>query len=365
MVQRLENHISFSIITRQRDNDPAACPGTGPNQWYADRRSRVIYVPPRDLSLRRMRSLLKDVDPDVVYLTSFFSPLTRRFLIWQKLRLIPRVPCVLAPWGEFSPGALRIKALRKRAYVSSVSRMGLYDDVIWQASWPGEEDNIRARWPKPMRVKVASALTPATNSSQERRTVEKSPFAARFVYLSRIAPVKNLRYAIELLSDLTGDVLFDIYGPLEDETYWEACERSIRSLPPNVRVRYLGLVGDNSGVLDTLAGYHFFLLPTLGENFGYAIYEALMVGCPPIISDRTPWNTLCEHGVGWQLPLEDRDQWRRVLQECIDMPEISYRQIAEAARAFAFDRSTSVGEIRQNLELFHDAASEAHHPAWR
>ena len=35
-----------------------------------------------------------------------------------------------------------------------------------------------------------------------------------------------------------------------------------------------------------------FLLPTGGENFGHAIFEALSCGVPALISDRTPWRDL-------------------------------------------------------------------------
>jgi glycosyltransferase involved in cell wall biosynthesis len=357
MVERLAHEVSFSIITKhQNGGDAGTCPGTEMNQWTQNGKSRVFSLSPWDLVLLRIRGLMQDINPAVVYLTSFFSPLTLSFLAWRKLKRIPRVSCVLAPCGEFSRGALEIKKLRKNAYISACSRLGLFDDVIWHASWAGEEGDIRATWPKPITVRVAPLLTPIPTMSQDLRTVEKSPFAARFVYLSRIAPVKNLLFAIELLKDLRGEVRFDIFGPVEDQTYWAACEQAIRLLPPNINVRYLGLV-DHPRVHDVLADYHFFLLPTLGENFGYAIHEALTVGCPPIVSDRTPWQTLNERGIGWQIPLQDRDRWRGILQECVDMPEITYRQMAEAARAFVVDRSLSSSDVRQNIDLFQDAVA--------
>ena len=360
MVARLGNDVFFSIITQDRGrSQTTSCPRMKPGQWSPFHNSRVFSLAPQGLSLPQLRTLLNDVNPDVVYLTSFFSPLTRKFLIWRKMKLIPNIPCVLGPSGEFSPGALRIKSLRKRAYILGVSRMGLYDDLVWHASWSGEERDIRAAWPRPIKVRIAPALTPSPCTSPEIRNLQKSPFTVRFVFLSRISPMKNLRYAIELLGELRGQVLFDIYGPLEDSDYWATCLRSIQKLPRHITVRSLGSV-DNSKVVDTLRDYHFFLMPTLGENFGYAIFEALAAGCPPIISDRTPWNTLREHGVGWDIPLQDQEQWRRVLQDCVDMPNARYRQMAEAAQAFARDWSTSSRDIRQNFDLFRDAVSTAH-----
>ena len=36
--------------------------------------------------------------------------------------------------------------------------------------------------------------------------------------------------------------------------------------------------------------YDVFLFPTMAENYGHVIFEAMAGGCVPIISDRTPWN---------------------------------------------------------------------------
>ena len=59
----------------------------------------------------------------------------------------------------------------------------------------------------------------------------------------------------------------------------------------------------------TLAGYDLFLLPTRGENFGHAIFDALEVGLPVLISDQTPWRDLERIGAGWSLPLADPDRF--------------------------------------------------------
>ena len=52
-----------------------------------------------------------------------------------------------------------------------------------------------------------------------------------------------------------------------------------------------------------LGKHHVFLFPTLGENFGQVILEAMTAGCAILISDATPWRGLQEKGYGWELPL--------------------------------------------------------------
>ncbi|MBN8497849.1 MAG: hypothetical protein J0M32_13465 [Candidatus Accumulibacter sp.] len=63
-----------------------------------------------------------------------------------------------------------------------------------------------------------------------------------------------------------------------------------------------------------LPGYDRFFLPPFSENFGHAINEALSVGVPVLISDKTPWRNLQEKGMGWDLPLDNRRAFIEVIE---------------------------------------------------
>lgn len=170
-------------------------------------------------------------------------------------------------------------------------------------------------------------------------------------------PQKNLLFALELLGGLAGPVEFDVIGPVDDRGYWSECLRKIAALPANVTVRYRGTV-PRERVLEVTGEYHFFVLPTLGENFGYAILEAMAAGCPVIISDRTPWRNTKEQGTGWSLPLEDFGLWRRVLQECVDMGPQEYEKLSLQARASVEAWATSANKRDQTIELFQSALDD-------
>jgi glycosyltransferase involved in cell wall biosynthesis len=124
------------------------------------------------------------------------------------------------------------------------------------------------------------------------------------VFISRISPKKNLLFALRMLQSVLGDISFDIYGPIEDARYWNRCEKAIGTLPPNVRVKYMGMV-EHEKVGEVFAEHDLFLFPTLGENYGHVICEALSAGCPVLISDQTPWRHLQEEGAGWDIPLAE------------------------------------------------------------
>src|SRR5206468_3006119 len=82
-------------------------------------------------------------------------------------------------------------------------------------------------------------------------------------------------------------------------------------------------------------GNHFFAMPTLNENFGYVLLEALAVGCPLLISDQTVWDDIDEKGVGWRVPLDDRSAYVARLRECVAMSGREYSEMSARARKYA------------------------------
>ena len=93
------------------------------------------------------------------------------------------------------------------------------------------------------------------------RVAPKETGELKLFYLSRIAKVKNLHYALDVLSKIKteGRITYDIYGSLEDKTYWKECETIIKKLPSNIKVNYKGLVIDRVETSGDLAYilYHF------------------------------------------------------------------------------------------------------------
>jgi glycosyltransferase involved in cell wall biosynthesis len=240
-----------------------------------------------------------------------------------------------------------------------VARTGLYRRLLWQASSQYEADDIRQVLQRfgldhdPV-IHVAPNLPPKLALTQGLQRPEKRSGAARILFLSRIARMKNLSYALALLQNIKGEVIFDMYGPLEDETYWQECRQIIDTLPDNVQVSYRGAVTADQ-VQETLASYHAFLLPTLGENFGHVLLEALAAGCPVITSDRTPWRGLAERQAGWDLPLEHPEMFVAAIQQIVDMDQTAWNRWSEGARQVAHDFIHDPAILEANRQLFYKA----------
>lgn len=361
LVEHLGEEFDFRILTRDRDlGDSEPYPGISCGTWMQVGKAQVMYLTPVQLSAWTWHHLFDSFDFDLLYLNSFFSPLTIKTLMWRRLHRIPSKPTIIAPRGEFSPGALEMRWHKKISYMRMASAIRMYKDLIWQASSHEEASLIKATITRcyldnnPI-VRIAPNLPSVkTLSTGRHKKTGKTPGQLKLVFLSRVAEKKNFDYALSLLNHISGQVQFDIYGPLEDTAYWNRCQQIIRDLPPNIRVTYQGEV-DPPNVSGTLDAYHAFLLPTRGENFGHVILEALSTGCPVVISDQTPWRKLAVQKAGWDLPLADKIAFVEVLQNLVNMDHEEWIQWVHGARKVAESFVNNPAIIEANRHLFYEA----------
>jgi glycosyltransferase involved in cell wall biosynthesis len=367
LVSRLGSDLRFVIVTADRDSgDRAPYPDISSGERHRIDHADVIYVDAARSGPRRIAALVRDLHPDVIYLNSFFSrPFSMNLIVLRHLRLIPWLPIVLAPRGEFSPGALQVKAGRKRAFLAASRVLRLHRDVLWQASTPLEADDIRravgaVERDGSSRIVVAPIIAsprpPAAAAAGTAAARGKHPGRLRVVFLSRISRKKNLLGALQVLQGVRGSVELSIYGPIEDEPYWRRCRALIDVLPANARATYRGAVAA-ADVPAVLAGHDLFFLPTLGENYGHVIREALAAATPVLISDQTPWRNLAAAQVGWDLPLERPEAFRAVLEQCIAMDAPTFAGWSQRAAAYAWRHAADDSAVDASRRLFCAAAA--------
>jgi glycosyltransferase involved in cell wall biosynthesis len=361
IVDRLGDEFHFKIVTSDRDYlDRQPYPGIRPDAWTRAGKAEVLYCSPQGLSCRNFYRVLHQLSYDAIYLNSLVSPrFTLVPLLLLKYAHFDSKPVVVAPRGELSPGALAQKGAKKAIYLRLVKLLGLYQNVFWQASTELDAGLIRSHFGAGARIWVADDLFSSEDQvawQHGRAGYDKAIGHVRVVFLSRISPMKNLLGALEMLAGVREAVQFDIYGPVDDAEYWSQCQATIARLPSNIRVAYRGHVS-HADVLRTLASYDLFLLPTLGENFGHVILEALVAGCPVLISDQTPWTGLEDLGVGWDVPLSNLERFRQAIRKVAGMDRAEHLTWSSRARTVGLLRANDAGSIEQNRKLFLTAVS--------
>jgi glycosyltransferase involved in cell wall biosynthesis len=351
----LGRELDFRLVTTDRDiDDDAPYDAARPGQWVPVGHANVLYLSREELSVARLSLVVNEVRPRVLYLNSFFDTwFTGRLLLARRLRRLPDMRFILAPRGEFSPGALGLKTARKRAYIAGLKGAGLLQDIEWHASTPFEAEEILkalgARVARHIHVAPDLGAMPDEEAFGTWRP-RKPGRPLRICFISRVSPKKNLLGAIRAAARMRRPVLLTVYGPKEDADYWEECRRAARESPEHISFEDGGSLRPDA-VHRTIAAHDVFFLPTLGENYGHVIPEALSVGLPVVISDRTPWRDLAAEGVGYEGPL-DEAAFARELDRLAALGPAEMRALRETCRAFARSVLTDPAAVEANRRLF-------------
>lgn len=350
IIASLHKSYDFYIITRNRDlgiNKPFDLPI---GEWLSRDDYNIIYYPDKRLTSSVIRSEIGNLKPEIVYLNSFFSWRGSIQIILDKaVSYHSRV--LLAPRGEFSPGALKIKSVKKDVYLILARVLGLYRNVIFHASSTQEANYIRSHV-NCKEILVAPDLAENITSLVEKR---KFPGKLSLCFVSRIAPKKNLLYAIEAVGNLLSkghDITLDIFGPVEDKGYWSACEALIRDKRAEKFMRYCGELQPQD-VRPTFGKYDFFFFPTEGENFGHVVFESLSVGTPVILSNTTYWSD--NNGLtdwGFVFDLRQPEDIAQILESCIGMDEEEYSKLRTGALNKAVNFVGEASLVEQTKSIF-------------
>ena len=225
LVDKLCDRYDFYIVTRnyesKGDTEPYTSVTTG--DWNSVGNPTVYYLGKGDYSLANFVGIFETVRPDAVFLNSAFSLPVIRFLTIRRKKLIQPVPVVLA-CGEMSKGALSIKPLKKKLFLTYSKAVWLYAGVLWKASTVTERDEIhQVRCWSRRGYNGSPDLAPKSilPDFDPRSKAPKKKGRGSFSFLSRITRKKNLGYFLECLADLdSGRVTVDVLGPVEDEDYW-------------------------------------------------------------------------------------------------------------------------------------------------
>ena len=318
----LAEHSEVAVLTGSRDlGADDDLPGVVSGRWnrWADI-ADVWYATRQQHRFWAFYRAYKAKKPNAVYLNSMFS-VPGTILPMLTSQLLRSTRFVLAPRGMLKPTALATRQGRKKLWIRFLKLSGIAKTIHFHATSAEEADEIRVHFG------INAAITVIPNvprvPTHHLDTLDKQPGQLRLSFVGRVHPIKNLHILLDLIASLKGTCHLDIVGPVEDENYWARCEQTIQSLSNNIQVTLHGALAVDES-LAIVKKTHAMFLPTQGENFGHAIFEAMGVGVPVLISDQTYWRGLESHHAGWDIPLEDSPRFQQTLARLIAMDQTEH-----------------------------------------
>ena len=335
LVDRFKNNLDIYIFTSDRDlNDTAPFENIQTDQWIAIDGYHIYYHSPGKMNHKKVKAVLKELDPDKIYLNSMFSN-----MIYPLLAAGRSGKVILAPRGMLRPSALALKPIRKFLYLSFLKMMGLEKQICFHATSEEEKKDIKRIFPLANMIRVAINLP--IKVMDQLLPMSKSSGELNMVFVGRIHPIKNLLFLLQVLRQIKGQLHLDLVVAADDDTYWHECKIAIEELTSSVQVN-IHLNHPHHLVKPILESAHLFILPTEGENFGHAIFESLAVGCPVLISNQTPWKDLQSKKAGVDLPI-NKEGFAKALQQFMDMGDDEWQEYRQGAHLLALNYQQQLG----------------------
>ena len=323
LIKKLSNLFSFELVTSSHDAfSNQNYENIKINEWNDLKYANCLYLSDKKLSFSLIRNILSSGKHDIIYLNSFFN-------FWYSIVpiLIYRytdldgIKLILAPRGEFNSNALNNNRLKKSIFLFISRFLKLHKEIIWHASTVHEEEDIKVFF-KEADIKVVSNISLIDHQSNIAKK-NKAKNELNILFFSRITKMKNLTGALRILKNFNETINFNIYGPKEDQNYYDEVVSLINDLPKNINVNVIGPL-EHEKIREAFDMHHLLLLPTLGENYGHVIRESLANNCPAIISNKTPWENFQENNIGFICNIDNDIEFVQSIKFFLRMTQNEY-----------------------------------------
>lgn len=331
IVEHLSDEIDISIVCSNLEYDKKVLP-VQPNRWIEKKNYRVFYTS------QNFYGIIKAIPQQrLLYVNGVYS---------LRYNLIPLLffkgRKIVAVRGMLDPGGLLQKSFKKKIYLWFWKLMRLHRNCEFHATSIIEKKNIQAVLGEKAKVWVIQNL-PAVVEYKELPV--KNNNSIILVTVALVSTMKNHLLVIQSLMKCSADVVYNIYGPIKDKSYWQLCLKAIEKLPDNVEVIYHGILAPEQ-IHSAIAASHVYIQPSKSENFSHSLTDAFMTGRPVITSHFTPWNNLSAEHAGINVNVDDTAELIKAIDQFAAMNADELKQWSRSARDY-ISKVIDVEKIRK------------------
>jgi glycosyltransferase involved in cell wall biosynthesis len=265
-------------------------------------------------------------------------------------------PYLVSPRGTLEPWCLEYRGGRKRVFWKLLERRRLMGAAALHATSAMEAENLQRLLPgKPIAVVpnglILPTLPPRPTGGRQRTAL----------FLSRIHPKKGLPLLIEAWSQVRPvDWRLLIVGP-DELNHAQQCRELGQRLGVADAIEFRDSVSGQAK-WDLYQQADLFVLPTLSENFGIVVAEALAAETPVLTTTAAPWEELNSRRCGfWAEPTVESIALE--LRKATQQPREELREMGARGRALVSEKYSLDATINDMLAVYEWALHGGAQPA--
>lgn len=216
------------------------------------------------------------------------------------------VKCVLNPRGDLEIARInynRWKKLKKQIVWWLYGKKDTQNAACIIATSEQEKQAVRS-----LGITAPIAIIPNGIETDTFPTdiVHKTHKKKTILFLSRVNPIKGIEYLLNAWKAIPeaerNNWQIHIAGNSDPKDYVNELKKKAEELGVKESVKFVGPI-TGTAKLEKYQDSDLFVLPTLNENFGNVVAEAMMCELPVITTKNAPWKVLDDYECGWWIDL--------------------------------------------------------------
>lgn len=277
------------------------------------------------------------------------------------------IPYIVTPHGIFIEPH-RYNSMKKKLYLYLIGNRILNSAQTIHVTSDFELEGCKLVGIRKPLVKIPWGIDPSEFSTKQEPSYVDNLWPILtgrriLLFMSRLSPEKGLDQLLLALSSIKNqhkNILLVIAGE-EDKKYRHkrVLENIIERHNIKQYVFFIGLVKD-AVKLALLKRADIFVMPSYGENFSFAVAEALACGVPVVTSTRTPWHEIQDISAGRYVAPE-ADALRDAINELLSLRTEELREMGIRGKKLIDKRYNWITISAEFAKLYKNICEKGEH----
>lgn len=333
----LGKHVELHVVTHHSADELEI---ENAHIHYIDGRLSHLF-----LAKRQFCALLGAIKPHVVHVNSCWEVLCSYTVFWAKAM---GCPVVISPHGMLEPWVIKKNYLKKKLpalclYQKRSLRMA--DSLI--ATAEAEKENLlKLGYNRRVDVVRTGIIV------DDIRKKDAWRHCNTLLFLALLRPNKGADLLIRAVGKLKAELVGYrvLIAGSGDPAYEDSLKRLAADLGLGEMVVFTGAVYDEEK-WKLYCEADVFVLPTLHENFGIVMAEALACGTPVITTKGAPWEELVSKHCGWWIE-RDVDSLVAAIRSFLSLSEEELERMGRNGRKLVEEKYSSKRMAEEMLSLY-------------